>query len=100
MVQIKKKKKRTQDDEVDRLQQEVRELKSLNRSLLKRLKKVDRFYHESLEQEEAVVEAKPVYTTPPKCPKCGIGKMLAVTVVGRSFTRCEDCGHRTKAGLV
>ena len=49
----KKHKQRDSDEEViEQLQKEIRELKSINRSLMKRLKKVDREYHKALEGEE------------------------------------------------
>lgn len=87
--------KKRKDDEITRLQKEVRELKSLNRSLMKRLKKVDR----RIDYEEFEIEEE----TPPKkkdkregCPKCG-QPLESITIVGRTIKRCTECKYRTKA---
>lgn len=96
-----RKKKRTRDsdeDTIDRLNSELRDLKALNRSLLRRIKKLDRNYEESLEQEE------PEYTPPPKktlpkCPNCKEGELEQVEIesLGKKYSKCNgpSCRYRT-----
>ncbi len=91
--------KKKSDTENDRLIRENRELKALNRSLMKRIKKLDRNFKESEEKEESIndtdFEAGPSLTN--KCPECTKGNLIVVSLAGRSFSRCSLCEHRTKA---
>lgn len=79
-----------QDNE-SRLEQEVRDLKSLVRSLQKRLRKVDKGFKE---EEAEEVEDFPVSE---KCNECGKGTLSTVRVAGREFKRCNVCEYRSKA---
>lgn len=98
----KRKSKDSDEEEIDRLHKEIRELKAINRSLLRRLKKVDREYHKALEedQEEPVV-IKPTLSLP-KCPQCEEGKLLVVKNenIGRQWKKCDTCKYRTPAEKV
>jgi hypothetical protein len=89
------------DDEVTRLQKEIRELKALNRSLLKRLKKVDRNYVEETDPHEEAIEArkskKQKEELQDKCRRCERGRIISVEVLGREFERCDTCDYRSKA---
>lgn len=90
------KSKKRKDDEITRLQKEVRELKSLNRSLMKRLKKVDRHvdYEEFENKEEDTSTKKKDKRIP--CPKCG-QPLESISVANRTIKRCTDCKYRSKA---
>jgi uncharacterized protein with PIN domain len=85
--------KRNNDDEIEILRKEIRELKSLNRQLLKRLKKVDKGYKEIKEVEESFEEIIPKID---RCPYCeGIIKSTEFTLVNgkkKNIKRCQDCG--------
>jgi DNA-directed RNA polymerase subunit M/transcription elongation factor TFIIS len=95
-------KKFDSEDRVQQLEKENRELKLLNRSLLKRLKKLDRnasrveeLEEEIKEQEERAAAKKEEART--ACPKCNKNELTTTTIAGRSFVRCELCGYRSKA---
>lgn len=96
-----KKQKRREEDEVETLQKEVRELKAVNRSLMKRLKKVDREYAEQIEkinQEIAVREhdSGGEITRSIPCEHCGKGRIEEIDIVGRKFEKCTVCDYRRK----
>lgn len=94
--------KGTDDFTIDRLNQEIRELKSLNRSLMKRLKKIDREYYEALEntEEDDEIESAKFESETLKaiqCPDCNKGVLTVTTLAGRQFSRCNMCDYRSKA---
>jgi hypothetical protein len=99
----KKRKKSSDEETIERLENEIRELKSLNRSLLRRLKKVDKGYYKNRdEDDEESVEAPKEYFKEQKksCTNCAKGELIEVSVAGRKFIRCELCGFRSKAEKV
>lgn len=94
-----KRKKFTEDDEIERLREEIRELKSVNRSLLKRLKKIDRNYEERLEEEREKDFKETFEKKETKkeslCPKCAKGQLKVNSdIPGRIITSCETCEYR------
>lgn len=95
-----RKKNDREDDIVERLEKEIRELKSINRSLLKRLKKVDKEYHKSLDAAEETKEedlqeiAKPIKLK--NCNDCGKGTIKEINLMGRIFLECSGCGPKGK----
>lgn len=91
-----KTRKKKSDTEIDRLRNELREQKNLNRSLMKRIKKLDRNYKEVQESEEDVLESIN-YERVSKCPDCSKGSLTIVILAGRQFSRCSLCEYRTKA---
>lgn len=95
----KRRARNSEEEEIERLQQEIRDLKAINRSLLRRLKKVDRDYHKALEedQEEPIV-IKPSLSFP-KCPQCEEGKLIIVKNenISRQWKKCDNCKYRTPA---
>ena len=97
----KKRKSRDTDEEtIDRLYKEIRELRSLNRSLLKRLKKVDRDYQKALdstEDEELPRKFEEAVQRAIACPNCSKGLLQVVELMGRQFSRCDTCDYRSKA---
>lgn len=93
------KKHKAELEESDRLHKEIRELKSIIRSLKKRLKKVDRGYKEEndVEQEEDREDDLESIPRAKKCERCSKGNIIKVDILGRKFERCENnCGYRRK----
>lgn len=97
-----KQKKRTRDsdeDTIDRLNNEIRELKSLNRSLLRRLKKLDRNFEEALEEEEEAPKHADYKPSVKLCPNCKTGELSEVVIesLGKKYTKCNGpgCRYRT-----
>lgn len=93
---MKRKKPHKKDDEVWRLETENRELKSLNRSLLKELKKRNRGIHR--EELKFQPEYVPIPEKPQEkiCPECTRGPLKRFEIAGRKFLTCEICQHREK----
>lgn len=86
--------RKNRNDETERLEEQVRELKSIIRSLEKRLKKVDRSYRR---EEEVQLEPEPVHKSE-KCSKCEEGSMSTIVLSNnKTFKKCSNCGERTKA---
>ena len=88
--------KKRKDDDITRLEKENRELKSLNRSLMKRLKKVDRLWKEEFEKEPEVEEDHFLPPAPKKCPECS-NNIIVIEVAGRKLEKCSWCNWRSKA---
>lgn len=92
-MQKKVSKKRQKDDYVEQLEKEVRELKSIVRSLQKKLKRVDKGFkieHESKEDTRTIPNK--IY-----CPECSKDELKTIDIAGRKFERCETCGYRNRA---
>lgn len=89
------KKRHNKEDDVFRLEEENRELKALNRSLLKQLKKKSKGIHREYSLD-------PDYKEPKKpikeegCTHCGKGILNKLEVAGRVFKICNLCKHRIK----
>lgn len=88
--------KRTEQDYVDQLEEEIRKLKSLNRHLQKQLKKNVRGYKPSNVEDD---EDDNSDSTPSKaaCPECNKADLIEITIANRLFRRCDLCGYRTRA---
>ena len=97
---VKPKKHEKEPDEIERLEKEVRELKAINRSLLKQLKKLSKGIHKQ-EYEEALenIEHGQKEDVPKRkskdCEECGKGKLSDIRIAGRLFRRCELCGWKS-----
>lgn len=78
---------------------EIRNLRSENRNLKKRLKALERkLYNTSKVKDEEEIYEEPVEQIQlTRCPKCDKGHLNEVTVVGRVFSKCDSCDFRTKA---
>lgn len=95
---MKRKKPKHKDDQVFHLEQELRELKALNRSLLRELKKRNRGIHrdELKFQPEYIPEVeKPKVKI---CIACGKGELNLVIVGHLKFHVCNLCEDRIKIG--
>lgn len=94
-----RKRKKDSGDEVSRLERQVRELKSINRNLTKRLKKLekgkDRYeeYEEDC-QEEALEDKRQEPPTGNLCTECKTGQIELIDLGARKMEKCLDCGHR------
>lgn len=78
-------------DKTEQLEKQVRELKSLNRSLMKQLKKLSKGTLIEDKDDDDWDEPKKKHE---RCETCGKG-ILEITVLGKSeFFRCLTCDHR------
>lgn len=93
--------KKKPQDEVEELEQQIRELKSINRALLRRLKKVDRNYKEVFDEKELEDEyrkkAKEEKRVERTCTHCERGELTEIDILGRIFTRCTVCDWKSGA---
>lgn len=95
-----KKKFQREVDEVERLQNENRDLKATNRALLKRLKKVDKEYALEIEKANTERAREESYSEQPEnrsqsCVSCGKGNRVIVDLLGRKFEKCTVCDYRS-----
>jgi predicted RNase H-like nuclease (RuvC/YqgF family) len=94
------KKYEREEDLVDRLEKENRELKATIRSLERRLKKVDKDFRKEMEdvQKEHLLEKEHSRSVPKgrKCEHCGKGHIIEIDIVGRKFESCDTCDYRKK----
>lgn len=89
-------------DHIEYLEKFVRELKSVNRSLLKQLKKISKGinkeeYENKLDELELSngkkKERKP---EDKKCPECFRGNIIEIDIASRKFQRCSICEYKSK----
>lgn len=83
------------DSELDALEYQVRELKSRNRQLKRRIKELNRDLQTKSTPDEAIPEEAPKLDAAKKCPKC-YGEVKFIHIVNRIIERCDDCGWRGK----
>jgi formamidopyrimidine-DNA glycosylase len=89
--------------QIERLERQVRELKSINKTLLRRVKKLNKGYYKFLDEEERAQE-EPIEPVVNKnadkdCWDCG-GLLKVVLVHNRRFRLCQDCGKRTHVKII
>lgn len=87
-------KRNNEDELVENLEQEVKELKSIVRHLQKELKKSNKAYKET----KYIVDDEPNKAVLSKtCPECFRGHLKEVVLGSvRMFIKCSDCDYRTK----
>lgn len=83
--------KKQKPDEITKLEKEVKELKSINRSLMRQLKKQNREYQPEQEAEEIVAED---YKKHDNCEQCGKGQKLITKLGPRVMITCSLCDFR------
>lgn len=94
-------KKDSDEETIERLEKENRELKQLNRSLLKRLRKISKGINEE-EFEEAEAEVKVKRSTKTfaedDCTNCGKGRLVMIDFGARKQIGCNNptCNWRGK----
>lgn len=95
----KAKKYNKEEDKLEQLEQEIRDLKSINRSLLKQLKKISRGIHKE-EYEEVLEEIqsgkKEELDSKRRCPECSRTGLRETIIAGRRFESCSVCDYRSK----
>lgn len=94
--------KKNRDEYLESLEKEIKELKSVNRQLVRRLKKLDKQFKSieqltSGEREEADQEIEKERVQ--RCPACHEGRMREVTFMNRKLRKCSSCEYRTKAEI-
>ena len=85
-----------EEDTVDRLERENRELKAVNRQLQKRLKKVDRRFkakREMIETKEERELDKAEEKRPGDCPRCKENDITEIDMGVKTYETCR-CGFR------
>ena len=91
-------KKRNEETYIEKLEKEVRELKSLNRTLIKRLRKVDKGYNKAIEDEkekqDQELEKEFNVKKEEKCPECGKGRLVEIAFGPRVIRKCTLCTYR------
>jgi len=94
-------KKSEEEDKIELLEEQIRNLKSIVKSLVRRLKKVDKkFVYDDLQEAETSSKFE---DTPKKlkvCPFCRQAQIEEFQVAGRKIGKCNSCGKRTKAEKV
>lgn len=98
------KKAKKEEDYTEKLEKEIRELKSINRSLMKQLKKlskgINREEFEEALEEKVITRGKKKEESDrgePRCPECSrAGEFREITIAGRRFERCEHCGYKSR----
>jgi predicted nucleic acid-binding Zn ribbon protein len=88
----KRKQQREKLDELEQLQKEVKELRSINRSLEKEIKKSNKQYKPEFDSEVLLKEE--VEDKRSKCPQCGKGHLISTELGPRKLVRCELCDYR------
>lgn len=90
------KKAKKEQDYVEKLELEIRELKSINRSLMKQLKKLSKGIHKQ-EYEEALEQIvnEPKEETGRSCPQCGSKRLKQIEIAGRRFESCNICDYKS-----
>ena len=87
------------DDEVDRLEQKIRELKSENRSLQKRLKKLNKGYYKLRDQDKIEEDDIPIEVK--RCWDCnGEGEYRLIEIHRRRWRQCQNCGKKGKVTVL
>lgn len=95
------KKYEREEREVERLEKQVRELKSLNKSLLKRLRKLNKGYQSYLDKELEEETPKVLLKEEPKiCFDCGKGTLEVKIVLNRRWRACTICSKKTKVKII
>jgi hypothetical protein len=90
----KKRKKLIREEKtIERLERELREAKSLIRSLQKRLRKVDKGFKEHEIEDVQVEEAE--IKNAVLCEVCGKGSAVITIIGNREIVRCSICEHRS-----
>jgi hypothetical protein len=93
-------KKSEDEDKIEQLEDQVRTLKSINKALIRRLKKLDKkFTYDELEDTETQTKFE---VDKPRiklmvCPFCKKNELEVFEIVGRKIGKCNNCGKRTKA---
>jgi ribosomal protein S27E len=83
--------KKKPDDEIVKLEKEIKDLKSINRSLQRQVKTRLRKYKPESNQEDIIKEE---YDSKIKCNKCGKGNKQLVDLGPRQLITCTVCDYK------
>ena len=83
--------KKNPDDEIAKLEREIKDLKSINRSLQRQIKTRLRKYTPELNQEDIIKEE---YDHKIKCSNCGKGNKQLVDLGPRKLITCTVCDYK------
>jgi hypothetical protein len=93
-------KQKREEDLVERLEKENRDLKAEVRSLQRRLKKVDKDFKVDLAEasRERQLADDQLIKKPPakKCEHCGKGNLFEIDLLGRIFINCDSCDYKAR----
>lgn len=84
-------------DEVERLEKQIRELKATNRSLERRLKKLNKGYYKI--RDEGKIEEKDIPKEVKICYSCRVGHLQLIDLGSRYYRQCNECKYHTKSKL-
>ena len=85
------KKQREVSEEVEQLQKEIKELRLINRSLEKEIKKSNKTYRPEYSSEDLVQEE---FDKKHKCEQCGKGDLIVAELGPRRLIRCSICDYK------
>lgn len=95
------KKKSEDQDRIEFLEEQIRDLKSINKSLVRRLKKIDKkFVYEEFQENEPNLKFDQTTVRLKICSFCKKLEVEEFEVAGRKIGKCNSCGKRTKAEKV
>lgn len=81
------------EDKIEQLEQELNELRSINKALIRHLRSSGNLPEDLKPKKDYKFSKEEV------CSKCQ-SQIEEVEIAGRSFRRCVGCGKRTKAKKV
>lgn len=93
------KKRNREQDIVERLEQELRDEKAINRALTRRLKKVDRDFRAQLEEANRELHLHEDAPKKPKgkpCESCQDGEIYKGKIVGFDYELCTKCSFKKR----
>jgi len=93
-------KKSEDEDKIEQLEDQIRTLKAINKSLVRRLKKIDKkfTYHEFEETDvQSKFRTEEVIIKLYSCEFCNKTEVEEFEIVGRKIRKCNSCGKRSKA---
>lgn len=85
-----------EEDLIQRLEKENRELKKTNRVLNRRIKRLSRGYKKAFDKDDDP-PAKPKENI---CTHCNKGKIERKTILNRTWNECSVCDYRTKTEVL
>lgn len=95
--------RKSRDEYVEKLEKEVRALKSTNRQLTRRLRKIDKKFRETLELEEEEQRKAPRAEREPEvpfdCPKCSKGHLKDIPLGIKVLWKCTKCDYKETKGI-
>jgi predicted nuclease with TOPRIM domain len=98
------KKYEREQSQLEHLEKEIKRYKEENRSLLKKLKVLNKGYYKYLyseteaEEKEALANVKAIAVK--ICWNCNVGNYKEIIVINRRWRQCDNCGKRGKVSII